>query len=308
MLLLTKKLFRFSASFILGTDTSDGRHGFSLQLPDDYESRSSNPKAGTYPFLNRQTVYITSGALQLIPTSFATSYEAIPYHTGTVETKIPVLDARDWYIDYFNGVFFQQDPPGTGDNSSNVRYVDAYLYTGKMADEVISSASEGGSGSPGGSNTQVQFNDGGSFAGDSDFTFTKATNTLKVTNLMGSLTKLSDSTSYLIAGDNITIVSGAAGNVTISSTAGNFFRNKTAYTIESQKSAETAVTVASSDFSKGEYNPNNIDVFVNGQLTLSGTFAQVQSGDVDYTVSGQNELKFSFDLEIDDILTVSIFI
>ncbi len=34
-----------------------------------------------------------------------------------------------------------------------------------------------------GSNTQVQFNDGGSLAGDSDFTFDKSDNTLSVTNL-----------------------------------------------------------------------------------------------------------------------------
>ena len=36
----------------------------------------------------------------------------------------------------------------------------------------------GGSGTPGGSDTQVQFNDSGAFAGDSDFTFNKTTNTL----------------------------------------------------------------------------------------------------------------------------------
>ena len=34
-----------------------------------------------------------------------------------------------------------------------------------------------------GSNTQVQFNDGGDLAGDSDFTFDKSDNTLTVTNL-----------------------------------------------------------------------------------------------------------------------------
>jgi hypothetical protein len=36
----------------------------------------------------------------------------------------------------------------------------------------------GGSGSPGGSDTQVQFNDGGAFAGDSEFTWNKTNNTL----------------------------------------------------------------------------------------------------------------------------------
>jgi len=38
----------------------------------------------------------------------------------------------------------------------------------------------GGNGTPGGSNTQVQYNDNGSFGGDVDFTFNKLTNTLTV--------------------------------------------------------------------------------------------------------------------------------
>ena len=121
---------RLSASFIPGTDTVSGRHAFALQLPDDYEASSSNPKKGAYPFLNKQVIYITSGSLQLIPTSFATGYEAKPYHTGSGETAIPVLDARDWNLDYFNGIFFQQDPPATGDSNQNPRYVDAFLYIG----------------------------------------------------------------------------------------------------------------------------------------------------------------------------------
>ena len=36
------ELVRFVATFIAGTDTSDGRHGFALSLPSDYESNSSN--------------------------------------------------------------------------------------------------------------------------------------------------------------------------------------------------------------------------------------------------------------------------
>ena len=45
-----------------------------------------------------------------------------------------------------------------------------------------------------GSNTQVQFNDGGSLAGDSDFTFDKSDNTLTVTNLdvLGTFSHVED--------------------------------------------------------------------------------------------------------------------
>ena len=124
------EFLRLSASFIAGTDTIRGRHGFELKLPDDYESQSSNPRAGTYPYINGQTIQVTSGSLQLVPPAFATPYEAKVYHTGSGETRVFLLDSRDWNLDYFNGVFFQQDPPGTGDHTSNPRYIDAYLYIG----------------------------------------------------------------------------------------------------------------------------------------------------------------------------------
>jgi len=143
---------RFQSTFIAGTDTSDGRHGFELKLPVDYESATSNPLAGTYPFLNNQSVNITSGSLQLVPPSFSTTYEAKPYYGGTTSkdsgTQIPILDARDWYLDYFNGVFFQQDPPGTGGHAENPDYVEGFLYIGEMLDVVVkNSGSAGGGGS-----------------------------------------------------------------------------------------------------------------------------------------------------------------
>jgi hypothetical protein len=78
----------------------------------------------------------------------------------------------------------------------------------------------GGSGSPGGSDTQVQFNDGGAFGGDSGFTYNKDTDTATVTNLSSSLTNLSDGTSYLIAGSNVTITTGSNGSITITATGG----------------------------------------------------------------------------------------
>lgn len=42
----------------------------------------------------------------------------------------------------------------------------------------------GGNGSPGGANTQIQFNDSGVFGGDSGFTYNKNTNTLNVDNVI----------------------------------------------------------------------------------------------------------------------------
>ena len=56
------EFLRLSASFIAGTDTSDGRHGFQLLLPDNYQSLSKNAKKGSYPYVNGQSIYITPGS------------------------------------------------------------------------------------------------------------------------------------------------------------------------------------------------------------------------------------------------------
>lgn len=138
---------RLTADFISGTDTSSGRHSFSLKLPSDYESNSSNPKAGTYPFLNNQVFHTTKGKLQLVPTSFGNDYEAKPYYDDGTITLIPLTDERDWTLDYFNGILFQQDPPGTGAHLENPVYVDALIYIGSMLDDVVDNISAGGSGS-----------------------------------------------------------------------------------------------------------------------------------------------------------------
>ena len=60
----------------------------------------------------------------------------------------------------------------------------------------------GGSTSPGGSDTQVQFNDGGSFGGDSELTYDKTSNTLSVKGIfqgsnIGGKTYYNSSNSYL---------------------------------------------------------------------------------------------------------------
>jgi hypothetical protein len=253
---------RLPATFIDGTDVDSKQHGFELKLPADYESNSKNPLAGTYPFKNNQSISITSGSLQLVPPSFAAGYEAKPFFGGNTTkdngTQIPVLDARDWSLDYFNGILFQQDPPGDDDHSDNPDHVQAYLYIGQFTDAVIDAA---GGGSPGGSNTQIQFNDGGSFGGDSGLVFNKTTNTLTANNMSGSLSKLSDGTSYIIAGNNISITSQSNGSILIASPNSVFNEyigeadgSNTRFTLDKTPTAN-----------------KNVSVFVNGQLQMPGT-------------------------------------
>lgn len=62
--------------------------------------------------------------------------------------------------------------------------VDGYfLQTDGAGNLTWAAGGGGGNGSPGGSNTQVQFNDAGNFGGDTDFTYNKTTNVLTVGNI-----------------------------------------------------------------------------------------------------------------------------
>ena len=59
-------------------------------------------------------------------------------------------------------------------NSTSITFMDTMLA-------LVSAGGGGGGGTPGGANTQVQFNDSGAFGGDADYTWNKTTNVLDVT-------------------------------------------------------------------------------------------------------------------------------
>ena len=63
----------------------------------------------------------------------------------------------------------------------------SYLGLNSNNQIVVTSSAGGGGGTPGGSNTEVQINDGGSFGGDSTFTFNKTTNVLSVPTITASV-------------------------------------------------------------------------------------------------------------------------
>ena len=334
---------RFQSIFIAGSDTTNGRHGFELKLPSDYEANSSNGKAGTYPFINDQTINITSGALQLVPPSFASSYEAKPFYGGTSAkdsgTQVPVLDARDWYLDYFNGILFQQDPPGTGDHAENPDFVEAYLYIGDMLDTVVDSKGSGGAGgdrnaeflvlaATGSLNaervltmgTGLSASDGGAggnFTMSVDDTIVATltgsqfsgnvgiTGSLGATlGLSGSLTRLTDGSSYLVAGNNVTITSQSNGQITISSAAAaTTVRSKEAYAVTQSHASLAEFKTPLTDYSNVLSNKNFIDIFVNGVLMKSGTATEVSTSQADYRLFTTGSLLFSFSLKNEDIIT-----
>lgn len=114
------------------------------------------------------------------------------------------------------------------------------LTTGSSGNITIT-ATVAGSSLVGGSNTQVQFNDGGTFGANSGLTYNKTTGALTGTYVVastgfsGSLTKLANGSDYLLGGGGITVSTGSNGAVTIS-------LNSTTYATASFTNA-TSVTV-----------------------------------------------------------------
>jgi len=62
---------------------------------------------------------------------------------------------------------------------SEVLVTNTYIQFADGSKQYVANAGTGGAGTPGGLDTQVQFNDGGSFGGNSSFTFNKSTGYLK---------------------------------------------------------------------------------------------------------------------------------
>ena len=127
-----------------------------------------------------------------------------------------------------------------------------------------------------------------------------------ITGLTGSLTRLKNGTPYLRSGAGISITTGSLGEVTVSSVGSGVTRSKKNYRITNAVSAGDAVSVAASDMSTVDYDPSVIDLLLNGQMLLSGSAYDVASSAVDYTVTAATSIKFSFDIKIDDLITLTI--
>lgn len=127
---------------VLTPDPSANGHAFIASLPSDYESNSSNPKAGTGAFVNGQVLSETFGALQIIPALYGLNYEAKPYRGGTASqgsgSLVPPGDAVDWYLDTATGVIFQEDDPSA--SPANMTYLECFIYIGDMLSDSIGSA------------------------------------------------------------------------------------------------------------------------------------------------------------------------
>ena len=112
-------------------------------MPAGYEGSSTNTNAGNGTFDNSKNLYETLGGIQIIPPGlFGTVYSPTLYDDDGTSAQgsgdvIPALDARDWIIDYYAGIYFQED---TANTTGVPAYVEAWIYIGRFADQVITSA------------------------------------------------------------------------------------------------------------------------------------------------------------------------
>jgi hypothetical protein len=354
---------------------SSGPHAYAFKFKSNYQTVTNNPLAGNGNYNNNKIVHETLGSVQLVP-PFYSREAVNPYiikiykdnGSGAVGDEIPILDDIDWQVDTYNGVLFVQDY-----NASKIpAFARAFIYVGSFADAgkfanglsgsltqltdgksylvagsnvTITSASNGqvtiastggGGGTPAGSNTQIQFNDGGSFGASSAFTFNgtevtlnansptinlhrtnnnqnsdidfkgaggvvgarlrfsgsasndlvlttftgatlkerlrirsntadvaiEATGSLRVSSgITGSLTKLNDGTSYILANGSITATTQSNGSIVLS--AANSVFNEY---IGEANGSNTRFTLAKTPTAN-----KNVSVFVNGQLQMPAT-------------------------------------
>jgi hypothetical protein len=261
--------------------------------------------------------------------------------SGGIGDEIPLLDNVDWNVDYYNGILFLQDY----DSGKIPAHAKAFAYVGKMLNDVVSSGT-GGSGDTaatylvktatgslsaervltGGSgiktadaganssftlsvdNSIVATLTGSQFSGNVGVTGSLGSTTVITSPAFsGSLTRLTNGSSFITAGSNISITSSSIGQIVVAASAAPFTRTKTIQKVTSHISENTTFTLTGSDMSVGGFDPNYIDLFVNGQLLLSGTQTQVNNSSADYTATGNATVKFAFPVDADDLISIIIF-
>ena len=143
---------------------------------------------------------------------------------------------------------------------------------------VLSWATPSGGGSVGGSNTQIQFNDSGSFGGSVNLVFFKTTNTLQVPNLDATLvtsaqpniTSVGNLTSLRVVGNtttgNITSLGNATANLFIGS--GASLTNINGANVSEVPNANFATQTATANFANFA---GNVTVAAQANITSLGT-------------------------------------
>lgn len=93
-----------------------------------------------------------------------------------------------------------------------------YVATGTNTWKKVPITTEGSSGSPGGSNTHIQYNDSNTFNGSAAFTFNESTNTVTLSNTLAIGSNVTANTSTIFIGNSSVNTTITAGNVHLQGT------------------------------------------------------------------------------------------
>ena len=192
-------------SSLTGTPTTIAGYGITDAFNGDYNALSNTPDLSNYlTNLNSESI----NTLSNVDASDAVGGQVLKYNasTGNWEaendagmTAVALTDISDVTITLpttgqvlkYNGASWVND----ADSGYTDSDVDTHLNTSSATSSQVLSwngsdyawvAQSGGSGTPAGADTQVQFNSSGSFGADADFTYNSTTNTLTVENLVAS--------------------------------------------------------------------------------------------------------------------------
>jgi hypothetical protein len=152
--------------------------------------------------------FIQSAAGFLATTASATEYNSIQAAGGGMAAKSFTATG---YVQTGSGASAPSPTAGDTFNPGTL-----YWNTGSAAEQVWNGSAwvslGGGTGSPGGSSTDVQFNSSGSFAGSGNFTWNNSAQTLTILGTSSSVAGLAVGTGYIQADGGFLATSGTATN------------------------------------------------------------------------------------------------
>ena len=166
-----------------------------------------------------------------------------PSHDPGVGNEISLTDEIDWLVDYYNGILFVQDY----DSGKIPAFARAFIYTGNMLSASLSGSGGGGSGD-----------------------VTNASNLGSGQGLFAQKTGTVLDFKSLAVSSGLTISSNST-TITLSTNFDSLARQKTNYEVTQSHAANATLVMPGVNYGDAAYNPNLIDVFLNGQLLLSGT-------------------------------------
>ena len=188
---------------------------------------------------------------------------------GNVET-FPTVGASNAQVVFMNGTSLSGEAAFTYDFNNNVLTVSGNVAAGNVKTDnlLYANGTAWDLQQPGGSNTQVQFNDADSFGGSANYVFNKTTNNLTVTgNIIDS------SGAFYGNGAGLTNIPGGnvSGAVAYATTANAVAGANVSGTVSSATTAGTVTTAA---------QPNITSVGTLSSLTVSGN---ISAGNVSAT-------------------------